>query len=530
MWDNGRSVVISFNGEIYNYRELRRELEGKGYQFVTDSDTEVLIQLYRDRGSDMVRALRGMFAFVIWDPGRRRMLLARDPFGIKPLYFADDGNTILVASEVKALVASGAVDRSPEPAGHVGFFLWGHVPEPFTLFRSIRALPAGSTMCIDADGVGAPRQYTNLSTMLSRNGHDSADSALGGVQDQLREAMLDTVRHHLIADVEVGVFLSSGLDSATLTGLATEIGGRLKTVTLGFAEFRGLSTDETPLASAVARHYGTDHRTVWISQAEFRSELPRVIDRMDQPSIDGINTYFVARAAAQAGLKVALSGLGGDELFGGYPSFAQIPRLTRFVRRIPARRVIGPLARAASQFVATAVSSPKYSSIIEFGGDTEGAYLLRRALFLPWELRRVLDEQTVIEGLRGLAVESRLKESTAGLSTARSSISALEGSWYMRNQLLRDTDWASMSHSLEVRVPLVDPVLWSKVAALVRRNPSLDKRAMASTPRIPLPELILDRPKTGFTVPLREWAMNEGAIPPGRGLRSWARYVYEAAA
>ena len=531
MSDETCSTLISFNGEIYNYRELRRELEAKGHRFFSDSDTEVLVQLYRDRGAEMVQALRGMFAFVIWDSVRRRMLLARDPFGIKPLYFADDGQSIRVASEVKALLAGGMVDRSPDPAGQVGFFLWGHVPEPFTLFRGIRALPAGTTMCIDASGVKPPHQYTSLSAILSSIDQPEArGQALGDVRGQLREAMLDTVRHHLIADVEVGVFLSSGMDSATIAGLATEIGGRLKTVTLGFAEFRGSRNDETPLAESVARHYGTDHRTIWISQAEFRSELPRLIDRMDQPSIDGINTYFVARAASEAGLKVALSGLGGDELFGGYPSFGQIPKLTNVVRRIPARRAIGPIARAASRFVVAAVSSPKYSSVIEYGGDTEGAYLLRRALFLPWELRRLLDEETVEEGLHALAVDTRLKESTTGLSTTRMTISALEGSWYMRNQLLRDTDWASMSHSLEVRVPLVDVILWSKVAALLRLDPSLDKRAMASTPAKPLPVSVLNRPKTGFSVPLRAWAMNQGAMPTGRRLRSWAQYVYQGAA
>src|SRR6185503_7520639 len=258
------ALVITFNGEIYNFRALRDRLERRGHSFTTQSDTEVLLHLYMEHGADMVHELRGMFAFALFDARRGGVLLARDHFGIKPLYYADDGATVRAASEVRALLRGSGVDRSAEPAAHAGFFLWGHVPEPYTMYRGIRALPAGSTMWIDAAGASAPVKYADVTALL-RNAEERAPRLHPGeLEQRLGDALRDTVRHHLVADVPVGVFLSAGIDSSTLTALASENGGTLKTVTLGFTEFRGTAFDETPLAEEVARSCGADHQTVWI--------------------------------------------------------------------------------------------------------------------------------------------------------------------------------------------------------------------------------------------------------------------------
>jgi asparagine synthase (glutamine-hydrolysing) len=314
------SLRIVYNGEIYNYRALRDELIAEGETFSSESDTEVLLALYAKHGPDMVRRLRGMFAFAIWDEKRRGLFLARDPYGIKPLYYADDGKSIRIASQVKALLAGGGIDTSPDAAGHTGFFLLGCVPEPHTLYRGIRSLPAGGSLWIDPSGRGEPRRWFDLSAELAEAEAAPLD----------RDALLDSVRHHMIADVPVGVFLSSGLDSATLASLAAELkGSSLRTVTLGFESYRGQPDDETPLAEAIARHCGTAHETRWIGRPDFEAETERLFDAMDQPSIDGVNTYFVSKVAREAGLKVAISGVGGDELFGGYSSFREIPALVR---------------------------------------------------------------------------------------------------------------------------------------------------------------------------------------------------------
>ena len=525
------NLVISFNGEIYNYRQLRSQLENKGYSFRSDSDTEVLLHLYADKGEALVHDLRGMFALALWDNRRQELFLARDHFGIKPLYYADDGRSIRAASEVKSLIAGGAVDSSPDPAGHVGFFAWGHVPEPFTLHKGVRALPAGCTLRVGRDGRHSLRQYADVTQLFANAEAQNTSIDRSEVPERLRNELLDTVRHHLVADVDVGVFLSSGLDSTTLAALAAEVGGRLRTVTLGFEEFRGTPHDETPLAEAVARQYGAQHQTIWITQREFDDEFSRILDRMDQPSVDGVNSFFVARAASEAGLKVALSGLGGDELLAGYNSFRHIPRVVSALQHIPAVRTLGRGVRFLSAPFVERLTSPKYASLFEYGTSYGGAYLLRRGLFLPWELPRILDTDFVREGWAELQTERRLGDTVSSLSSARFKVSALESSWYMRNQLLRDTDWASMSHSLEVRVPLVDWTLWRNVAELICADPSLDKRAMARTARVPLPSAVLDRQKTGFVTPTREWLLKRRDNRfAQRGLRGWAQYVHGAAA
>jgi asparagine synthase (glutamine-hydrolysing) len=520
--------VISFNGEIYNYRALRRELEATGHEFRSGSDTEVLLQLFAAKGEAMVHDLRGMFAFAIWDAVRERLFLARDLFGIKPLYYSDDGRSIRLASEVKALLAGGGIDTAPEPAGHAGFFLWGSVPEPYTLYRGVRALPAGHVMSVSREEIDVHR-YAGLEDLLhDRQVQDGAVSACDA-GEMLRDALLDSVRHHLVADVDVGVFLSAGLDSTTLAALAAQIGGRVKTVTLGFVEYRGTDQDEVPLAELVARSYGLDHQTIWVTRRDFESERDRLLGRMDQPTIDGVNSYFVSRAAAEAGLKVALSGLGGDELFGGYPSFHQLPRLVATVGAIPGSRTIGRGIRSVVAPMLRPFTSQKFAGLLEYGDDYGGAYLLRRGLFLPWELDRVLDPELAREGLETLAPRAMLAATAAPYALDRFKISSLEAAGYMRNQLLRDTDWASMSWSLEVRVPLVDPALWRVVAGLIGTGARIDKRAMAATPAPSLPAALLYRAKSGFAIPTNEWIAGEASPHSvSRGLRGWALRVYRA--
>lgn len=527
MQDPATGNVITFNGEIYNYRELRAKLEQKGYRFRSTSDTEVLLHLYAEKGSEMVHDLRGMYAFAIWDEQKKGLFLARDPFGIKPLYYADNGSTIRCASQVKALLAAGQIDTSPEPAGHVGFFLWGHVPEPYTMYKGIRALPAGCSLLVDRNGTKALNQFCSIPIELALAAQKPVPLSSAQIQDQLREALLDTVRHHLESDVPVGVFLSSGLDSTTLAALTDEIApGSLHTVTLGFKEFVGTVNDEVPLAEEVARLYQAMHRTIWVEKHDFQDELTRLLEAMDQPSTDGVNSYFVCKAAKQAGLKVVLSGLGGDELFGSYPSFRQIPRLVRNVRSFAAIPGMGKGFRLVSAPLIKHFTSPKYAGLLEYGGSYGGAYLLRRGMYMPWELPGLLDTDMVREGWRELQSMLRLEETTQGVPGEHLKVSALEMCWYMRNQLLRDCDWASMAHSLEVRVPLVDLELLRKTVPLLYSTTPVGKRDMALTPAQPLPDAIVNRAKTGFTIPVREWLMEGEGHAGERGLRGWAWKVY----
>ncbi|MEF3364978.1 asparagine synthase (glutamine-hydrolyzing) [Methylocystis sp. 9N] len=494
--------VVTFNGEIYNYRELRAALEHKGFVFHSQSDTEILLHLYADKGEAMVHELRGMFAFAIWDAARGVMFLARDPYGIKPLYYSDDGWTFRFGSQVKALLAGGAISRDPDSAGAVGFYLFGSVPEPFTTCRSIRALPAGATLLVDCTGAKAPQRYYSIAEV-----YRDALSTPRKNTDDLRIALLDSVRSHLVADVPVGAFLSSGIDSGALVGLMRDAGApNIQTVTIGFEEFRGKLEDETSLAAEVARLYETRHTTRFVSRAEFEADLPRILDAMDQPTIDGVNTWFVSKAARELGLKVAISGLGGDELFGGYPSFRDLPRWAQafsLPSRIPflglgTRKLLAPLTGFFGL-------SPKAAGMLEYGGSYAGAYLLRRGLYMPWELEAVLDRETIVQGLRRLAplrlIDAELRSAP---SNPFARVATLESTLYMRNQLLRDTDWASMAHSLEVRTPLADRTLLARLSR-IKLNENEGKVALASAPSRPLPEAIIDRPKTGFTTPIDGW-------------------------
>ncbi|MEO8380478.1 MAG: asparagine synthase (glutamine-hydrolyzing) [Acidobacteriota bacterium] len=522
-------LSIIFNGEIYNFRDLRARLEAKGRSFTSHSDTEVLLALYDEMGEAMLGELRGMFTIALWDGAKRRMLLARDPYGIKPLYYADDGGTLRVASQVKALIGGGHVDKRFEPAAAAGFFLRGTVPEPFTMYRAIRALPAGSFTWVDANGVREPRAYFSIAATL----RDAVDSAIR-VNDREREelvhdAVLESVRYHMVADVPVGAFLSAGIDSSAIVAFARESGATdLQTMTLRFEEYRGRDNDEAPLASVVARQYGVRHTIQELTRDDFRGELPRIFAAMDQPTVDGLNSYFISKAAAELGLKVAMSGAGGDELFGGYTSFRDIPRwmpVTSVLSRVPGLgegvyRLNNALAKRSRHV------SPKMGEILRHGGSYAGAYLVKRGRFLASELPAILGTDLAREGLERLDLLALLERAvTPDPGTPYARVAALESSLYLRNQLLRDMDWASMAHSLEVRVPLVDAHLLRRLApALVTRR-GRGKAILANAPHPPLPAEIRTRRKTGFTLPIREWLQQEGRVELGK--RSWARKVYE---
>ena len=532
MADNHNGLVCVFNGEIYNYRELRASLEARGYRFRTNSDTEVLLAAYAIHGRSMVELLRGMFAFAIWDERNRQLFLARDPLGIKPLYYSVSSRMFRFASQVKALRAGGAAGHVASAAGHVGFFLWGHVPEPHTLYEDIHALPAGSTLLVDGDGATRPSVYWSLSDVLVRNRDSGTDRMRPDRQQRLREQLHASVSYHMVADVPVGIFLSSGRDSATLLGLTRDVGtAPIRAFTLGFQEFIGTSDDETAFAHLVAERFGAQHQIDWVSRDAFHATLEDMLAAMDQPSIDGINVYLISQAGRGAGIKVALTGIGADELFGGYSNFRQISLLVGTLERVPLVSSIGrPLRDLTAGFIGGLVS-PKYSGLLEYGTTVPGAYLLRRALFMPWELDQVLDSQFAAEGLEALDVLATLHRSTADLTSRYAQILALEMNWYLRDRLLRDADWASMAHSLEIRVPFVDHKLIERLAPELIGPSPYNKAEMAATPLGGLPEPVLRRPKSGFTVPIRNWLAQSGELSSydGRGLRGWAKFIYARA-
>jgi len=507
---DGRFRIV-FNGEIYNFRALRAELERAGVRFRSESDTEVILALWAREGERSLARLRGMYAFALWDGLERELTLVRDPFGIKPLYYERRGDGELrFASQVRALEAGGA-SREVDLAGLAGFLLWGSVPEPRTIRASVRALPAGHLLRVRDGVVDEPRPVPAPGP--------ARESEAGA-------ALAESVAAHLVSDVPVALFLSAGLDSALVAALAArELGERLSTFTLTFEGWGGSERDEAPLARRVAAALGTRHLERHLTRADIAAAWQPALAAMDQPSIDGFNTFLVARAAHEAGIKVALSGLGGDELFGGYPSFRDVPRWrdrARLLGKVPAASRIGPaVARAVLP------SKPKLQGLLRYGGTLEGSYFLRRGLFLPEELSAILGPALAREALaacdplaeaESAATRSSVFDAAASGGGEHERLDAwlgvqrLETALYLRNQLLRDSDWAAMASSVELRVPLVDVPLWKSLQAKgFEPARSTGKAALVRdvtnrlAPGAGLPAELWRRPKSGFSVPVAEW-------------------------
>jgi asparagine synthase (glutamine-hydrolysing) len=497
---------IVYNGEAYalNRPQLRRELEGQGAHFQGRSDTEVLLALLERRGSDAVRDLDGMFAFAYYSARTQTLMLARDAAGIKPLYVAQYGNDFLFASEVQAILNTGLVPRRLDRAGLAGFLAYGSVQEPHTLTADVRSLTPGTLLELDlAAGKEREQRFWRMPAPASN------DAAA-----HIRSTLEREVGAHLVSDVPIGVFLSSGLDSTVVAGLAAR--ARIVACTVSVD-----ADDEAPLAARTAALLGAEHRAVRLSAAE-AAECARLwLARMDQPSIDGLNTFIIARAAREAGLVVALSGQGGDELFGGYPSFREVPALARqlaFASWLPR-----PLKRATARALAfgrTHVAREKALDLASGTAELRSVYLGRRRL----HSNRQMEELGVTDGAEHHFVDA-LPDECLGDEVA--TIARLELSTYLRSTLLRDADVASMASSLELRTPflsrpVLDLMLSIPGATLLppgKPPKHLERVAFADLLR---PEL-LAREKRGFVLPMSEWmrgplrdACEEGLSALGR--------------
>lgn len=507
---DGRFTLV-FNGAIYNFRELRGELEASGHAFYTQCDTEVLLAAYVQWREACLSRLRGMFAFAVWDSVEQILFAARDAFGIKPLYYARrPRGGVAFASELRALFASGEVARKIDPASIGEYLAWFTVPAPRTMFSGVANLPPGHWLRCDQLG----RVQTGAWWHFPQTHGDIAgtyDEFVAGLRAQLE----DSIRVHRLADVPVGAFLSGGMDSSAVVGLMARSGAtKLKTFSLVFGE---AAYSEQSSAQLVADTFGTEHYAELITGERVAGDLSKIIAAFDQPTGDGINTYYASQTARRGGVTVALSGLGGDELFGGYGSFTDIPKLNRW---LPRWRM---LPQAVRQTILKRLQarpdtrSRKLADFLSHARDLHELASLRR---------RVLPESTRLDLL---APEARrhaerlgphhpmLEEFAFELASADAfqTVSAWEMRTYMADVLLRDSDVFSMAHSLELRVPLVDRVLiewlWPQQTAF-KFNPRILKRALADATRGIVPEAIKQRPKQGFTLPFPLWM--RGALRP----------------
>lgn len=487
--------TITFNGEILNFHELRRSLERRGVRFHTRCDTEVILRAFEADGPACVPLLRGMFAFALWDEREQTCLLARDRFGIKPLYYHHHDGRLIFASEVKALIASGLVSRDLDVDGLFGYFLTGTVPEPHTLLHNVHCLEAG-TYAVWKDGRLAPHKYWDL--------HFADVQADVDPVTRVRAALIDSVDHHFISDAPVGVFLSGGVDSTALVGLASQHRDReLHTFSLAFP---GWSEDEGAVARRTAAHFRTHHTEWAIDGATANVLFNGFLSASDQPSIDGLNTFAVSRLAREHGMKVVLSGLGGDELFAGYKSFDEVPRLAAVNRALS---YAGPLRIAAGEGLQRLASSPRWrrlGDVLTQPPDLASTYTGFRGVFTHAEAAALV-RCHVDDDSR----ESREPgdEGAVADPTPRDAICRLELTRYMRNQPLRDSDTMSMAWGLELRVPFLDGPLvdaLSTIPAGVRLQPG-KRFLLQAVPEVP--EWVATQPKRGFMFPFERWLGDE---------------------
>jgi asparagine synthase (glutamine-hydrolysing) len=516
-----RNAVV-FNGEIYNYGQLREQLAAEGCEFRSRGDTEVLLKAYARWGAGALTRLRGMFAFAMYDPRRREVLLARDRLGIKPLYYAaverPGGPVLLFASELRALLATGLLPRRLDP-GALSTFMWnGFVVGPGTAAAGISLLGPGEMMRLSLDRPAArPERYWSLGTRAPLPRQEAIDG--------LRRALLGAAEQHLLSDVPLGVFLSGGIDSSAVTALAVRAGGRrVKTFHVGFEE---AAFDESSYARRVSEALGTEHLELRLTQERFRADLGGALTSLDQPTFDGINTYFVSRLVREAGFTVALAGTGGDELFGGYDSFVDLPKGVRAAsaaRALPraalrlAARLVRRVKMGAAGEVPPQTRWGKLADLLATRGAAVGAYQVSYGLYTEEFLAQLSAGKpgngSSADGTsRGLplAREAELAQAIRGASPL-AAVGLLELALFIGERLLRDTDGASMAASLEVRVPLLDHEVVEAAQAVpdADRFQPLGKKSLLRTLAMPdLDPSIFDRPKAGFVLPIELWAKDQ---------------------
>lgn len=498
MRDEATGDWITYNGEVFNFRDVRRELVARGLRFRSESDTEVLLKGFSARGRDAIADWRGMFAFGLWNARRRSLTLVRDRLGVKPLYYYHDGDTFIFASEVRALLATGLTPRKISPSALNSYLAWGLVEQPLTIIENIHAVLPGHILEFKDGRVGA-EAYWELRADKQNKVRDERE-----LIEDLGALLADSVKSHLVSDVPVDVFLSGGIDSSSVMALASR---SAKSPIKSFSVcFNKQEFGEAVCAEKIARQYGADHHSVLVTEDEILSSLPGALRAMDQPSIDGLNTFIVSRAAAGAGMKVALSGLGGDEVFAGHDFFHSIAREEEMRNRVKAA---APRLRkaAASAIGAFSLSdrAARLSALLRGDQPNEHSVKSHRHLFTAGQRLALM----LTNGCASPAVEKWNERQMSNCANADpiNQASALELGGYLSNALLRDADSMSMAHGLEVRVPLIDHKVVERMLAVpgqlkLRRN---EPKWMLVDAVGDLPREVVDRPKWGFELPFKNW-------------------------
>ncbi len=497
-------LVITFNGEIYNFKEIKKELSAKNIFFKSNTDTEVILESYKYWGIDFLKRLRGMFAFAMWDLKKRKLILARDPFGIKPLYFSKKNGICYFASQVKSLLSINDIDTNYSDAGLVSFYLWGNIQEPYTLYKNIKSIKKGSCLIIKEDGSEETYNFANIKSAIlnsnSLNFKNTKDQSFA-----LKEIINETVNFHQVSDTPITVLLSSGIDSnVILSSISNKFHDNCSALTVDF-KYKG-KKDEVILAKKSALMNNFNHNVAEIPNDEIIPLLKNFFKNMDLPTNDGFNNYLVSHFAKQNNSKVIISGIGGDELFAGYPSFRIIPKLTKSINYLPDIKFINNFfKKIVYRFLKKNFLKTKYSGVYEYGRNINSAFMLIRSTFLPFEIKELISQNIFKNGFEELDPFENLKKDIEDISNDRLSIMYLEIEYYLCNKLLRDADWTSMAHSVELRTPFVDWVFFNKLIPILKSNININKKSLLNCVKKQVPDDLYRRKKTGFEIPHAEY-------------------------
>lgn len=521
--------VITFNGEIYNYKEIRDQLIKKNIIFKSNSDTEVILESYKYWGLDFLRKIRGMFSFAIWDNLKKKMILARDPFGIKPLYYCKVNNIFYFASEIRSLLSIDNLKFSKSNLGLVSYYLWGNVQEPHTLYNEIKSLEKGKCLVLSQDS-DQLFDYANIRDLILNtekiNFKDHEDK-----NDYLKNIVDETVNYHHVSDVPRTLLLSSGIDSnVILSAMSEETKKNCSALTLDF-NYKG-KENESFLAKESAKINNISHNSLNITGDEFNYLVDNFFKDMDSPTNDGFNNYLISYLAKKNGSKIIISGLGGDEFFSGYPSFKFIPRINNALKYTPDLKFLNSFfINSFYPFLKKKKMNTKYSGIFEYGKKLNSAFLLKRSLFLPHEISELMSKSELDQGFEELDFMNSSSKEINEIKDKKLAIMYMEIKFYLCSKLLKDSDWASMAHSIELRTPFVDWFFFKKLIPLLKFDTSINKDFLYECFKSKLPKDLQNRDKTGFVVPHEEYLNKLSIVREYKnplkdwGILSYIRYL-----
>lgn len=498
--------ILIFNGAIYNYKSLRNYLIEKGVELKTSSDTEVILELYALEGSDMLKKLKGMFAFVIWDIKKKEAFAARDPYGIKPLYVGLNSKGLILSSQVKTLLSTKKFKTDKDSYSDFSFNNFGYIVEPHTWFTDIKSIKSGHYVFIKNSKIVEEKKYYETEKLWINADKNIKKIDTNELLNKIKISLVNTVKKHLVSDVPIGIFLSGGVDSSILAALVSSVNRKdIKTITVLFDEFENTENDETIISKKVSEKLGLDHHIYKVTKDDFYNDLPEILKAMDQPTTDGINTWYASKAAAELNLKVVFSGLGGDEIFFGYDHYKKIPFLIKFfslIKKIPFLNII---VKVMLNFFSLIKKDPRWKYITRYSDSVLKLWFLKRSIFYK-QKKNLNKEKNYKLSMNDFYKEFLNEDFQYNFKTPKLYLSMLDSLFYMRNQLLRDGDWSSMYHGVELRTPFVDIELTESLNNLMNNYSNYEnKEVLKLLFESILPKEVFSKKKVGFQTPIKKW-------------------------